>query len=648
MVPNDIDICVIGSGPAGAVTARKLALLGHDVCLIERHSFPRSHVGESLPPSMLPLLDSLGLRPRIEAAGFLRPHRAIVRWAQAEAVDKLQPGEPGFQVDRGEFDRILRDAAVEAGARLIQPAKVVQPVRSSQHHWTLTILDEAETSQIRTRYVVDASGRRSLLRGRKRRLSAPTTAIYAYWRNTALSGPETRVEAGSHAWFWGAPLPDGRANATVFVDPKHCNAHRGRDLQPFYRALLADSTLFRGCLEGQLVSDIRLCNASSYLATSVAGDDWIKVGEAAFSIDPLSSQGVQTAMQTGLQAAIVANTILRTPANTQAAIDFYEARQTERTTRHHAIAIQYYAEQYRFCPTPFWYCRSRDAGLPVADRAWPRQPSPPALDEMVRLCEATRIIQTPVMQDTYVVYHPALTHPALDRPVAFLHGVALAPLLYAVNPGQRVRDILALWSQDLPRSRAVEILQWLWTKGILVPFQEKVYIEPQNLSTVTKPQGINSNHIAFIRNFCRILVCALMVFGSVWAPRLGKICDGFSMVRDLSNSGDTAVATRRIRRVAIPPLEALDILARTMAPDSEHESPIGHHPRLTDRDETIFLLHTAAEIEHPLLVQYLYAMYSLKSADELSDPQQQAFVTAWRDTLRQIALEEMGHLVTVQ
>lgn len=132
------------------------------------------------------------------------------------------------------------------------------------------------------------------------------------------------------------------------------------------------------------------------------------------------------------------------------------------------------------------------------------------------------------------------------------------------------------------------------------------------------------------------------------APRLGKICDGFSMVRDLSNLGDTAVATRRIRRVAIPPLEALDILARTMAPDSEHESPIGHHPRLTDRDETIFLLHTAAEIEHALLVQYLYAMYALKSDDELSDPQQQAFVTAWCDTLRQIALEEMGHLVTVQ
>ncbi len=113
-------------------------------------------------------------------------------------------------------------------------------------------------------------------------------------------------------------------------------------------------------------------------------------------------------------------------------------------------------------------------------------------------------------------------------------------------------------------------------------------------------------------------------------------------------SGTITVATRRIRRLAVPSLGAQEILARTMAPVSEHPTPIGHHPRLTDRDETIFLLHTATEIEHALLVQYLYAMYSLKSADELSDPQRRQQVAQWRDTLLQIAREEMAHLVTAQ
>jgi hypothetical protein len=72
-----------------------------------------------------------------------------------------------------------------------------------------------------------------------------------------------------------------------------------------------------------------------------------------------------------------------------------------------------------------------------------------------------------------------------------------------------------------------------------------------------------------------------------------------------------------------------------------------HVPPLSPRDEAVFLLHTGAEIEHALLVQYLYAAYSLKSPKEV--PQEHAgMVRAWKKTLLGIAREEMGHLITVQ
>jgi hypothetical protein len=72
-----------------------------------------------------------------------------------------------------------------------------------------------------------------------------------------------------------------------------------------------------------------------------------------------------------------------------------------------------------------------------------------------------------------------------------------------------------------------------------------------------------------------------------------------------------------------------------------------HEPPLAPRDEAVFLLHTGAEIEHALLVQYLYAAYSLKSPKEV--PQEYAgMVRAWKKTLLGIAREEMGHLITVQ
>src|ERR1051325_4360454 len=60
-------------------------------------------------------------------------------------------------------------------------------------------------------------------------------------------------------------------------------------------------------------------------------------------------------------------------------------------------------------------------------------------------------------------------------------------------------------------------------------------------------------------------------------------------------------------------------------------------PRLAPRDEVIFLLHTAAEVEHALLVQYLYAGWSAPD----THPE-------WRTRILQIARQEMGHLITVQ
>lgn len=81
------------------------------------------------------------------------------------------------------------------------------------------------------------------------------------------------------------------------------------------------------------------------------------------------------------------------------------------------------------------------------------------------------------------------------------------------------------------------------------------------------------------------------------------------------------------------------------------ENVPAHDPRLTPRDEATFLLHTAAEIEHALMVQYLYAAYSLLETPPVgpgipADARQ--LLRMWRRTILQIAREEMGHLLTVE
>ena len=285
------EICVIGGGPAGSTVARRLAHLGHEVLLLEENRFPRPHIGESLSPAILPLLDALDLRDRIECAPFLRPHRTLIRWHDETVSLMWQPDAPGFQVDRGEFDLLLLNIALEAGVKLLQPVRALRPVFDAAAGWIVPFQCGRQPGSVTARFLIDASGRRSRMSSRRRRTSPPTLALYGYWQNTDLAGAETRVEAGRESWFWGAPLPGNTFNVTAFLDPKRCQVARPSDLESFYRTLLAETTLLSACLQGRLIGDVTACTASSCHDEEPIGNSYIKVGEASFAIDPLSSQG---------------------------------------------------------------------------------------------------------------------------------------------------------------------------------------------------------------------------------------------------------------------------------------------------------------------------------------------------------------------
>jgi hypothetical protein len=79
---------------------------------------------------------------------------------------------------------------------------------------------------------------------------------------------------------------------------------------------------------------------------------------------------------------------------------------------------------------------------------------------------------------------------------------------------------------------------------------------------------------------------------------------------------------------------------------AEETESVGHDAELTAHDEVVFLLHTAAEVEHSLMVQYLYAAYSL--GGEQVPPDKRDLVKQWRREIAKIAKEEMGHLASVQ
>jgi len=463
------DVFIVGGGPAGAAIALRLVSYGFNVCIAEQQPFPRRHIGESLPPTILTVIDQLNLRDRIEAAGFLRPYGAIVKWGAGAPAYRPMFDTAGLQVDRGAFDSILLEGARAAGARLFQPATVGEIARRPAGGWVATVQSGQCSLHIACRLIVIAGGRRAPLPARRQRVSKPTLALHGYLRNSSLLTPESRIEANDEGWLWAAPLPDRTVSVAVFLDPGNRRLSRRRgDLASPFKELLRKSLLLRNCAQDELIAPVQACDASRSLASPTVGDDFIRVGDASFSIDPLSSQGVLHAVVSGIQGAAVVNTLLRRPSDGEAAKAFCMARQREAIDRDLVIGSAHYCTQAAVTPTRFWIARSEH---PDASKAAPQRERPGELTEetALQLARDISLQPWPVLADDFIKCEMALCHSDLDRPMAFIRNVPISKLLGAVHPGATSKDVLRRWRLYLPEQDAHALLSFLWARTIVKP-----------------------------------------------------------------------------------------------------------------------------------------------------------------------------------
>lgn len=455
---------VVGGGPAGATFAARMAELGHDVWLAERARFPRRHLGEALTPGVLPLLEVTGARAAVEAESFRAVPRVRVTW---EAGPQLRedPRRQGLIVDRGSFDRVLLGRAKELGVKVLQPA-TVRERRHNADGWTVR-LDAADgTALLRADFIADATGRSSGRSTSRRWTGAATLAIHAYWRGRGLPD-EPMIEAGDAAWYWGVPLPDGTYNTLVFADARTAR-REGGELADRFRALLARSGLLAGCRDAALAGPVEAINATPYLDRQSATATQLKVGDAALALDPLSSSGVQKAIQGALSAAIVANTLLRRPQDAAAALQFYRTSLAEASDRHCLWAARHYGRIAQRGGGLFW--QDRTQGTPDVSPEPRRTPldAESLKSRPVTLSSGVQFVDQPCIDDRFVTLQPAIRHPALDGSIAYLGGHALVPLLRELPPGLTPLQIARSWSDRVPLDRGLAIAGWMLERGLLV------------------------------------------------------------------------------------------------------------------------------------------------------------------------------------
>jgi flavin-dependent dehydrogenase len=334
------DVAIIGGGPAGSTAAALLARAGRRVVVFEREKFPRFHIGESLLPFSMKAFTRLGLHEKFLRAGFMKKFGGEIVGACSEAGTKFyfkdgyrSQTDHAYQVTRGDFDKVLLDHAAECGAEVHEETSVDR-VQFSNDDVELAVRSNPESfrGSIRTRYLVDASGRTSVL-GRQFKIKKTydhlqKLSIFAHydgvWRAEGIDGTLTVLLRAIDRWFWLIPLTAERTSVGVVLDSETFRKSKLSAENFLEQALAEQPIIAKRMTNARRVSQVYVEADFSYRSARLHGDRWLLAGDAAGFIDPIFSSGVFLAVFSGERCADVLNEVLERPRNMKRLFARYE------------------------------------------------------------------------------------------------------------------------------------------------------------------------------------------------------------------------------------------------------------------------------------------------------------------------------------
>ena len=459
MLFNTLDIVVAGSGPAGISAAVKLHRLGFDVLLIAAGSSSNTPELQSLSPGVLTLAGTIGLDPERICKHLMPVLKSRILWS--DGLEEREPGS-GFLTNRPNYDNELSMFAEEMGVKMMKATKIIDCQRLNDH-WELKINQQGTYGTLKSKFLVDATGKKSILRGKKNRVATSTIAITGSWKNTAHPKASTQLESTSNCWLWGARSQNDLFHGTVFLDPTGISGRTKITEQ--YIDALGKTKLFKDCLHGSLVTTITAVDVTPYYYETPAGYDFIKLGESNIGFDPISSQGVQQAMSSAIQAAIVVNTLYTDSSNAETALEFYVSRQQQSIKKHLVNSRNSYLTAEPWHDQPFWKNRISKT-LPI-----PHVPSSDSdlwnSETIVRISSETEFKPVACIFGDHVVRKTGIVHPDLDEPIVYYSNFNAAEMLQCISGKSSVSGIINNWAELMPHDSAAQFLDKFKLLGIL-------------------------------------------------------------------------------------------------------------------------------------------------------------------------------------
>jgi flavin-dependent dehydrogenase len=309
-----LDVIILGGGPAGTSAAITSVRAGLRVAILERSRYEQVRIGETIPPETRIQLQALGVWETFQRANYVISPGNISVWGSNLPVENdfiFNPYGCGWHIERRRFDEMLARQAESLGVGVYRGMRVVSLGRQPKKLWTVRAERDGEQYQFDAPYLIDASGRQSLIavhnRIRKTIYDRLIGVIVFFQSRDSgkVYDSRTLVEATELGWWYSAQLPQSGLVVALMTDPDllpkkaHISAHLKHQLQ---NAPLTQSRLDFYTPK----APVRVVSAASYASQQVSGENWVSVGEAAVAFDPLSSSGIIFALEAGRRAAELA------------------------------------------------------------------------------------------------------------------------------------------------------------------------------------------------------------------------------------------------------------------------------------------------------------------------------------------------------